>query len=387
MSKFIYLLLLVIFAFSRSALAEDMNCKIALEALNAASKIRGLKIKKTVPCVVQNKKEIEEYLLKIIAEQLPVSRLKYEELVYKKLGILPQDFDYKKGIVDLYLSQIGGYYDPEKDHFVMAGWLPGSMQKGIAAHELTHALQDQYYDLKKFIDPLTQSGDVVLAHSALVEGDATAVMYDYERKNLNQPPLKNQSNINDLLLGNLAGSAALAGNVPKSLQMILLFPYTGGFNFVHNILKNNGYAGLLEVYQRPPQTTEEIIHIEKYYENKKDYIVFTDQQIKEPDMNDYEILYQDVVGEFGIVALLNMFELSQSEIRNAAMGWGGDKIALLFDKKIDKKMLVWKINWDTQKDLEEFKQVFDKALQNRFTESKISNEQGSYILSLKTQID
>jgi hypothetical protein len=342
--------------FSRPVLAETVECKVAIEALQEASEIRKLKILKPVPCVVQSKEEVKAYLLSIVQEQLPPEKLQNEELIYKKLGILPSGFNYKKGIVDLYLSQLGGYYDPETDRFAMAGWLPAVLQKGIAAHELTHALQDQYYDLKHFIDPLSQNGDTVLAHSALVEGDATAVMYDYERKKNKQPPLSTVSNISALLYANMTGAIPTDNKIPKSLQLTLIFPYMAGFNFVHEVLREGGYEGLQKVYARPPETTEEVIHSDKYRSAKKDYIDFTEKDLRASVPAGFKLIYEDTMGEFGIAALLNMLAISQADIKNAAEGWGGDKVGVFSNGK--KKILVWRTNWDSQNDLVEFKKVY-----------------------------
>ena len=366
-------------------MAEDTICNVAKKALTEASIIRGLSIKKPVPCVVENKKEIENYIRTIIADQLPPDKLKYEEIVYKKLGILPEDYDYKQGMIELYVSQLGGYYDPDKDRYVMAGWLPALMQKGVAAHELTHALQDQYYDLKKLIDPKTQNGDVVLAHSALVEGDATAVMYDFDQKKLNKIQLKDRENIDDILLASLSSIASSPGSIPKSMQMMLIFPYTSGLSFVFQVLKKDGYAGLNAVYGRPPATTEEVIHAEKYFNNSKDYTEFDEKDFSHEINQSYTKVYSDVIGEFGVIALLNMFDNSQSEIRKAAAGWGGDLLALFFNQEENKYKLIWKINWDSENDMLEFLHIYNGIFTSKYKEAESKIETNKNLVSISIE--
>ena len=112
-------------------------------------------------------------------EDVAPNRLYSEGVVYQRLALVPKDFKYESGIIDLYTSQIGGYYDPKKDHFVMAKWIPASLQFPVAVHELVHALQDQHFKLDTFLDPKTMTSDALMARAALVEGDATAVMIDY----------------------------------------------------------------------------------------------------------------------------------------------------------------------------------------------------------------
>lgn len=346
--------------------AEGAECSIVADALHEASAIRQLPVKSPVPCLLQDKDQVRNYLLEIVEEQLPSEKLEYEEKVYKTLGLLPQDFAYKRGIIDLYLSQIGGYYDPERNRFVMADWLPAAMQTGVAIHELTHALQDQYYDLKTFIDPAINNGDTILARSALVEGDATAVMYDYGRKKLKQPGIGTEENIDKLLFANVAGSALSSGNIPKSLQMLLLFPYTSGLRFVHTILKADGYAGLAAAYKNPPMTTEEILHPEKYGA-AQDYVVFSEGDLKNDLPSDYRAVYQDTLGEFGMTALLSMY--IPGEAQKAAQGWGGDRVMLFADSGGNAKTVVWKSSWDTEKDLAEFAAAYHDALAARFKEA------------------
>ena len=62
------------------------------------------------------------------------------------------------------------------------------MQRPALAHEIEHALQDQHFDLKRFATPIKDDGDRQLGHSALVEGDATAVMLEFQAQSMGLPP-------------------------------------------------------------------------------------------------------------------------------------------------------------------------------------------------------
>ena len=179
--------------------AREADCKIAKMAIEEASKIRGLGIRKVVPCVVQTKEEVKGYLLGTLVSKLPKRKLANEALVYSTIGMIPKSFNYETGLVDLYVSQIGGYYDPDRKRFVMAGWMPALFQTTVAIHEQTHALQDQYFNLETFVDPKLENGDILLARSALVEGDATAVMIDYNRKLAGQASIAQEKDVHTVL--------------------------------------------------------------------------------------------------------------------------------------------------------------------------------------------
>ena len=344
------------------AASSDELCVIADSAIIAASKIRGLKQKKKVPCYVRDKDKVKQYLLDTIEEKMPVEKLKNEGTLYKALGFLPNNFDYKNGIVELYLSQLGGYYDPEDDYFVMAAWMPAVLQTTIAVHELTHALQDQEFDLAVLIDPLKGTSDQLMARSALVEGDATAVMFDYSRNVMGQPGLAAQDNVDSIIMQNVAGAAFMTGmnTTPSSLQYMLLFPYTSGLRFAHHLLKKGGYKEIDKAFRELPGTTEEVLHPEKYYSTAKDYVLITDEEVLKNYPNT-KIVYKDTFGEFSVSALLSTFTKDHLKAAKAAAGWGGDLAAILSEEN-GKSFVVWDTRWDSNKDAEEFFTAYTDAL-------------------------
>lgn len=350
----------------RKAYAEA-ECEIARKAMEQASQIRKLRIKKAVPCLVRSREEVKKFILNTIDTKIPAQKLRMEEVTYKALGLIPENFAYAQGMVDLYLSQLGGYYDPEKKHFVMAGWMPTMMQPTIAAHELTHALQDQYYDLNKFIDPKSENSDAQLAHSALVEGDATAVMMDYMRGLMGQPGIERDGDVNSFMMQNVLGMSLTAGtgNVPQSLQMLLLFPYTSGLRFAHALLRKGSYAEIDRAFRRPPSSTEEILHPEKYLRNSHDYITFDSTEFTSELPQGAKIVHQDTIGEFMISALLGMFVGDKLKAADAAAGWGGD-LVVIAEEGEGRYFVIWKSNWDTDADAQQFGDAISSAYSARF---------------------
>ena len=354
--------------------AQSTDCNISESALQEASKIRGLNIKKAVPCLLHDKDKVKQYIHYAIEKQLPSEKLKYEEMVFKELGLIPREFDYKNGVVELYLSQIGGYYDPEKEHYVMASWLPAIMQDTIAVHELTHALQDQYYSLDDLINPKIENGDKLLAHSALAEGDASAVMFDYSRKQAGQAAIANDANVDSLIYSTLMSSSAAfaSNNIPKSLQSLLIFPYTSGLRFVHSILIKEGYAGIDKIFKNPPQTTEQILHPEKYGSKKIEYLEFSESDLRALGVpENFQKKYEDTFGEFAISSLLVMGKLDPAEAPKAAAGWGGDRLMLFADSNESLFMLFWKTHWDTENEAKEFYDAINKHFLERKGKVKI----------------
>lgn len=355
-------------------------CNIASSALNQASAIRGLKQRSKVPCYIRDKEAVKKYLLHTINTKIPKEKLSNEEFVFKALGLLPENFSYKEGIVELYLSQLGGYYDPEEDYFVMASWMPAILQTTIAVHEMTHALQDQYYDLSKLVDHKGDNSDEQFAKMALVEGDATAVMIDFTRALAGQKRLSEEDNVTSVIVNNLLGASLMFANidVPESLKLLLLFPYNSGLRFAHHLLQDRGYKSIDKAFKRPPLTTEEILHPEKYPAGNAEYKVFkTEELAKKIGKDEKAIIYQDTVGEFGTATLLGSSGLDKRLATKAAAGWGGDMLAV-FKEDNGNKSILWLSAWDTSEDSKEFFKVF-KAHLAKLYKKVISDSETEFI--------
>jgi hypothetical protein len=366
--KLLLILFTLLFFLSPSLKSYAVSCETAKEAMEKAEKIRGLKRLKSVPCHIHSKTQVEAFIRETIKKKIPPQKLENEEIVFKAIGLIPASFSYKNDLIDLYLSQLGGYYDPDRDHFVMAGWMPEMMQPMIAAHELTHALQDQYFNLNTFLDEKKQTTDQQLARMALVEGDATLVMLDYMRALTGQGGIINDSNVNSLMMQNALGGVLTSSttNIPQALQMLLLFPYTSGARFAHHYLRvGNGYQELNKLFKSPPQSTEEILHPEKYSSSTKEFSEIDESEIKNQieDGQNFKIIYSDTLGEFVISLLLGNFNQDKLKAAQAAAGWGGDKIALL--EKGKSKKIVWITKWDTVEDRAQFIDAYSPALNQK----------------------
>lgn len=374
-----YLITALLLAGNIYAEDDSEKCVLAKSAIEAASEIRGLKIKKEVPCYVHSREQVEEFLMDTLENKITFEKLRKEEKILKALGFLPEDFGYVDGLVELYSSQVGGYYDPSKNHFVMAGWMPLILQTTIAVHELTHALQDQYFDLGEFIEDDSLSSDELMAHSALAEGDASAVMYDYTRAIAGQPGIAEDEDVQGAMMQNVISAAMMIGttNTPETLQNMLVFPYTSGLRFAHVLLKKGGYKRIDKAFKRPPSSTEEILHPEKYLAATKDYIEINEQELRIDGVPlGAKKTHSDVMGEFSIAALLGSYLKDKGEAADAAAGWGGDKVAVFTSN--EKDVVVWKTAWDTEKDSVEFIATYLKVLRKRFPKDNLDLTGGKW---------
>src|SRR5438552_6896137 len=161
--------------------------------LDFASKDTELPIKHSVKRRLTSREEMVAYLKKNMAEDKDVQRLRRTELVLKKFGLLPKDFDLQTFLVSLLEEQVAGYYDAKTKTVNLLDWVVPDLQRPVLAHELTHALQDQSFGLDKWLkrgaedldtkkdltpDDITKDENSE-ARQAVVEGQAMVVLVDY----------------------------------------------------------------------------------------------------------------------------------------------------------------------------------------------------------------
>ena len=347
----------VLFFGSPSGAHGQSGCRMTPPIFKVASEIRGLRIQKKVPCKRHSKKRVEKYLRETVDEKVNPAKLESEEIVYKLIGLIPEDYEYKEGMIELYLSSLGGYYEPGKKLFVMADWLPDGMQANVIAHELTHALQDQHFSLESFIDPNSNNSDSMVARSALVEGDATAVMLDYSRRLSGRPSIATEQVVSQRILNSLGSSNSPTFQAaPKSLQALMTFPYKEGLVFAHALMREGGYDMVSRAFQEPPRSSREILHPEEYLTrvrgNRKASLISPPETLEALPK-----VYEDRIGEFGLRALFSNYIGSSRQREEIAAGLSDDVIALY--QKEDQRSLYWQLEWDSSKDKDTFVKYFE----------------------------
>ena len=118
-----------------SPTSDQANCSATGPAIKIASKIRKLPPLEKVPCEVHGKEQIANFLVEKVVKNLDRNILKGQEIVGKLLGSVPLDYQYQEGLVEIYTSNLGGYYEPGSNSFVMADWLSEEAQGPTIIHE------------------------------------------------------------------------------------------------------------------------------------------------------------------------------------------------------------------------------------------------------------
>ncbi len=146
------------------------------EVLKQMSRITGLPIKAPVKKQVVSRPEIEKYLTQNLHEEMTPAEIHAQEALVRAFGLVSRDFNLEKFLISFYTEQAAGFYDPKRQTMFIADWIPAETQTMVLSHELTHALQDQSWDLESYMHAARDDDDATAARQAVVEGYATAAM-------------------------------------------------------------------------------------------------------------------------------------------------------------------------------------------------------------------
>lgn len=340
------------------------------EILAEVSKLRGLAVLAPVKSGAKSRAEIEQEVVRNFAEKTKPAALEASRKALVAFGLAPKDFRYREFVIQLLTEQVAGFYRPKSKELFIADWNDLEQQRPVMAHELVHALQDQHFNLRRFEDWPHGDSDRELAIHALIEGDATGVMYNFMFKpvGVDITRLPSLTGMADQLaaMGGGENEKVLAA-APNALRESLIFPYIYGAGFVQELVKKQGWPGVTRAFTELPQSTEQIIHYEKYAAKEAPV------KVALPDLTSalgagWKRLDADINGEFGYFLILSEF-IAKPDARRAAAGWGGDQFALYEDAS-GQLLLAHLSQWDTAADAAEFLRAYTARTLKRYSSAK-----------------
>ena len=284
------------------------------------------------------------------------------ERLYRALGILDEDDDLYEIRLSLLDEGVLGFYDTDEDTLYVVGEESGlsPSQSRVYVHEFVHGLQDQHFDISAIRESLAGNTDRKNAFRALVEGDATVSELVFINQDMSEE--EREASVvapgDDLL--------AAFREAPRVVQREYLFPYQEGAQFVIQMYGTAGFEAIDQAYENLPQSTEQILHPEKYESGESPIEV----AIADPSAalgDGWSLALEDTLGEFLLQAYLEPFLGTQLAVA-AADGWGGDT-ALLLDGPDGETVLLLRAIWDTESDAVEFGNAFAQATEVRVGET------------------
>jgi hypothetical protein len=317
-------------------------------------KLRGLEFSRVPEPVSVTPDQARKEGLADLDRTYPAARRRADEEILKLLGLVEPDLDLRELSGSVFSEGVAGYYDPRTKRLrTVRGSEAGSrvLAEMVLAHELTHALEDQRLSLE--LDELGGgSDDAALAYLSLVEGAASALMYQYVERHFTQ----------EETLGGLAGAAFQdTGSIPPFLEAQLTFPYVGGAAFVNVLLERAGGRWDLvdTAYRlRPPASTEQVMHPRRYL--RGDAPARVRLRLKPVLGRGWTRATAGTLGELQTRELLAGGGVSGAG--DAAEGWGGDRYELWQSPEARgcaapcarADVLVIRWAWDTPRDRSEF---------------------------------
>ena len=356
------------------------------EIVQFASRDTSLPVKHPVKRRLISRDEVVAYIQKHMAEDEDTQRLRRSELVLKKFGLLPRDFDLGKLLIALLREQVAGYYDPQTQTVNLLDWVDLDQQSPVMAHELTHALQDQSFGLEKWMkagdadlatrknEPTPadiENDEVQTARQAIVEGQAMAVLVDYTLapagKSLMDSPEMAETFAQSMLAG--TADSVQFQNAPLFMKAALTFPYQYGLSFVTDVLIKRGKKSYADEFTEPPRSSRQIMEPQTYLSGERI------DPMPLPDFaaifNHYDRFDVGAMGEFDVSVLVEQFA-GPERSHDLYPAWRGGYYYAVRPKGHSEAPLglMYASRWSTPAMAAQFARVYADSLPKRYQGSQ-----------------
>ncbi len=346
--------------------------RVTAEVRAQVEDLRGHAFERPVRVAVTDREGLLSYARKRLDSTTSPAELQAQETAAKLLGLVPVEMDLLATTLELLEEQVGGFYDPDEEAFYLMSAFGGDLARIILAHELTHALDDQLFDLDGRYEALAQQSDASFAYHAVVEGSGTALMAAWMGRwgaDLDPAALLED--------GASLGLESLA-EAPPFLWKPLLAAYVKGAAFlarteslIESQLAPYVAADVDAAFAAPPRSSEQVLHPEKYWDEgaRDEPREVAIDASRLPD--GWSVLDQDTLGELGLARCAEPLakrkapkgQLGLAFVRytsSAAEGWGGDSFVLL--GRGEARVLHGVTVWDSAADATEFREALEALL-------------------------
>jgi hypothetical protein len=331
-------------------------------------RLRGLAPAESVQRTLLTPEELQTHVTENFFDEYTVEDARDDALVLAAFGLLAPDFNLHEFYQQLYSEQVAGFYDDEtKEMFVVKDGDFSGPERLTYAHEYNHALQDQTYNIQEGLnysqEACEEDSERCIAIQALLEGDSTMLELQWFQQYATQ---LDQQQIAEFYADL---ESPVFDSSPDFMQEDFLFPYSAGYDFVQGLYDEGGWEAIERVYQNLPQSSEQILHPERYPADRP-------VRMEAPDLStqlgaDWRELDRGVMGEWYTYLILALGEdhsarLDESRARRAAEGWGGDAYVVYSNGQSGQTVFALTYRWDTEGDADEFVQAFELYATGRF---------------------
>ena len=326
-----------------TAQTEDEVRATVEEVLPEVERAVGLPFVSTPEVAVRSREQMRAYVDSKIESDMPPEEVERLTIAYRLFGLIPDTLDLAALLLELYTEQVVGYYEPDSSTLYMVDDADPAIARLTIAHELVHALQDQYMPLDSILSVKSQN-DRVIAAQSILEGQATlgsmlALMPGQTADAFGE--LWTDAGVRQAMSQQQETMPVFAA-APRIIKEGLIFPYLAGADFVRWFSRQ--YPDTVPFGPRMPASTEHILRPERYRVG--------DVPVELRFVEAEEARYTDNLGQFEIQVLLTEWTESESVATAGAFGWAGDRYAV-FETGGDHALVWWTV-WDDERSAERF---------------------------------
>lgn len=372
--------------------------KSADEILHFASAQTGLPIKKEVKSKLTSRDEVQRFIEKRMKEDPDAKRMEESEFVMKKFGLLPAEFNLRTFMVQMLREQVAGYYDTKTKTMNLLDWLPPEVQKPVMAHELTHALQDQYVDLDKWENGGLPEGkklslpqqlaldEVRVARQSVTEGQAMLVLIDYSlapmgRTTADAPDAVKM--MEDQMMDS-TGSPVFA-SAPIYIQRAMMFSYREGTEFEEQVLLNDGKKGAFQgTLDTPPSDTREVMQPKLYMAGEHTPLLTVPDYDKLLGKS-WEQVDFGALGEFDVNVLMELYDDATTS-KQLTPGWRGGYYYAAHKKgtPAEDVAFIYVSRWNDTDTAAQFAKIFEGSWKQRYKSLRVTKSDDPEIVQKET---
>ena len=318
--------------------------------------VRGLKFLQPLAYRSMKSADFKNFLVKKIREEYTPQEIRDYSRSLAMVGLVPEGVDFEACVMQVMDEQVAAFYDQDKGELYTFADSPltGSLNRMILAHEMTHALQDQHFHIKQWPLKRKDDDDLVTAHLAVLEGDATVRMQAVYKRGLRW---KNMLADFGTALSQDTSKLAAA---PRYFRDMLMFPYQEGAAFIQELQYLGGRALVDRAFQTPPTSTAQILHPEKFYPKRQEPAP-AEPEVK--PLPGWRRLAANVVGEYGVIILLRESGCGKNAAA-IAEGWRGDRY-VAFEATEGDGWLYWRSIWGSNTAAKRFADAYRDVVTKR----------------------
>jgi hypothetical protein len=347
------------------------------KVLKETQNLRQLSFKTEVPLEIFSPQEMQEYFENEFRKEYPGERLNQLEKAYHRLGFLHKGQKLHELYSTFKASAVVGIYDDVLKKIFLLNAPPthsftidliqslssrDSVSEMVLSHEAVHALQDQHFNLNHITELTEKNQDFAWATSALIEGDA-----DYASQGILNPliiPDRRKKGYLEIPEPFLVDETL--SQTPKILTLPFIFQYLYGAGFLKALTDSapqKPYQKVNQAFKDLPQSTEQIIHPQKYL-FQRDLPTPVSLDSLKPFFPSHTLLHEDTFGQllFGIwvdarLDLATAYKVSQ--------GWDGDRYLVFENPQTLQTLFLHLSIWDSQIDAIQYVKACKQSLEKK----------------------